>query len=652
MAEPFGQMTAQQYREARLQRAHDRKVEQRRRLAKRLTMLYIPLAVVLLVVAVFGIDYLVSKGKIHGGVEVAGIKLGGKTPAQAKTFLDNALESYKETPITVTWEKKTWDIKPTAIGLAFNTEDIVSQAYAIGRGSGLWADIKDRWSCWFSSPITITLTSTTDDDAANKVLAPLVKAIDRDPVDSKVEFSDGSFIAKEGSDGRQLNQTKLVTALSTAVLEKATEVAAPVEVVPMEVKASEATEAANLANQVIGEDVRVIYKDKKWTLKSGTLAKLLSFIRSDKLADSDVALPSTAASPTAGNIALAVVVKPKTVEKLVIPKLGTGVGKSPVDAKFSVSGGRVKIKPSKDGTGADPARLARDIVDACMHSEKTERIVTVVTTTVKPKLTTADAEALGITERISRYTTTYGYNAPRVNNIKLLAKSLNGTLVAPGETFSFNGTIGERTAAKGYKEAGAIVNGELVPQLGGGICQVNTTLFNATLLSGVEITERHNHSYYISHYPLGRDATVSWGGPDFKFKNTLDHTILIAAVASNSSVTVSFWGVDPGYKVTLSTGEFTRKDFKTKEIKDPDLEKGKKSVETHGIKGGQVVLTQTVKKDGEVVRKSTYTSNYVSVTEVVRVGTKKPKEKKPETTEDKTDTQGTGSQTPVENSGN
>ncbi len=116
-----------------------------------------------------------------------------------------------------------------------------------------------------------------------------------------------------------------------------------------------------------------------------------------------------------------------------------------------------------------------------------------------------------------------------------------GRCIAPGETFSFNGTVGPRTAEKGYQEAGAIVNGELVPQLGGGICQVGTTIFNTVFESGLPVVERHNHSFYISHYPKGRDATVSWGGPDFKFRNDTDQLgadrhRLLELVGDNQSV--------------------------------------------------------------------------------------------------------------------
>jgi vancomycin resistance protein YoaR len=586
-------------------------------------------AVICVLVAVVGLDAALMRGKIHHGVEVSGLKLGGKTRAAARQYLNRELEPYIKTPVSVRFDEDSWDIKPSSLGLEFATNDMVNVAYSVGRRGGFFTALKARFETWFQ-PVSVDLISSTDQEKTAKAFKQISTAVNKEPKDSRVSWdkSRQTFVVKEGSDGSALNEQELIDRLSVAVLERLTAIPAPVDTVAMAVVSAEAKAAARLADRACAQPITVAYKDKSWDLKPDDLARLLEFKRSDELADDDAVVREGQASTAPGpEVTLDVVVSASRVAGDVIPKLGADVGKKAKNAKFSVSGGKVTILPSEKGTGADPEQLARDVAAVALKTEAGERRVAVMTHEVEPKLTTEAAEALGITERISTYSTTYASgNRPRVNNIKLLAKSLDGQIIMPGETFSFNETIGERTAAKGYQEAGAIVNGELVPQLGGGICQVNTTLFNATLLSGVQITQRRNHSYYISHYPLGRDATVSWGGPDFKFKNTLDHAILIATSAGDSAVVVSFYGTDPGYEISLTTGKFTRKDFKTKEIKDADLAEGKRSVETAGIRGGHVVLTQVVKKGDTVLRTSTYTSNYVAVTEVVRVGTKKPKD--------------------------
>ena len=124
---------------------------------------------------------------------------------------------------------------------------------------------------------------------------------------------------------------------------------------------------------------------------------------------------------------------------------------------------------------------------------------------------------MGITGVVASYTTTYGGTPGRLNNVQLVAQLIDGTLIAPGATFSFNDTTGERTADKGFQEAPVIINGELQNGLGGGVCQVSTTVFNAAYEAGLPITARTNHALYISHYPLGRDATVNYPDLDMRF---------------------------------------------------------------------------------------------------------------------------------------
>jgi vancomycin resistance protein YoaR len=141
--------------------------------------------------------------------------------------------------------------------------------------------------------------------------------------------------------------------------------------------------------------------------------------------------------------------------------------------------------------------------------------------------------------------------------------------------------------------------------------------------SGLPVVERKNHSQYISSYPKERDATVSWGGPDFKFKNDTDHWILVATSYSNSSVTISLYGTDPGYEVTYKTGDWTEVIAPpVREVKDATLPAGTKVIDERGVSGRTIVVTRTVTKGGSVVRTDTFKSVYRPVEEVVRVGTK------------------------------
>jgi vancomycin resistance protein YoaR len=300
------------------------------------------------------------------------------------------------------------------------------------------------------------------------------------------------------------------------------------------------------------------------------------------------------------------------------------LGKPAKDARFKVDGKKVGIVPSEVGTGVDLVALSADVAEALKGTG--ERSVAMRLGQTQPRLTTEGAQAMGVKELISSYSTDYDSgNAPRVSNIHTLADALNGKLVPPGGTFSFNGAVGERTAEKGYQEAPAIVNGKLVPQLGGGICQIGTTFFNAVFFSGLPVVERTNHSFYISHYPKGRDCTVSWGGPDFRWKNDTKTWILVKTSYTGGSVTIALYGTDPGYDVAYTTGAFTNiTPFKTEEVKDPTLPLGKRVSVDSGVDGRRVVVVRTVTLRGTTVRKDTFTSVYHPKTATVKVGTKPP----------------------------
>ena len=565
------------------------------------------------------VDLALNAGKVHRGVSLLNVDLGGATQAQAAEKIETALAASLDNQVVVSYDGSEWPVTGAQIGIVFNAEDMAAQAYAVGRSGGVATQLTQRVSALISG-VAIDLESSFDEEASAPFFTAVSDQANVAPTDATVVLSSGKFTVKDGADGRGVKLDQMVRDLPLALVRGDERYEVPVGVVSMDITLAEAQAAADVAAKLTDESVTVTYESDKWKFSPAKISELFTFVRSDDATDGVVL--ATFDTPKTG-VVLIPAVGTANVSEVVLKTVGTEVGTAPQDATFKTGNGTVSIVPSKSGVGADPAKLAADLV-ATLESEKSPKAVTIVTTTVEPAITTADAKAMGVVERISTYTTTFSSgNAPRVNNIKTLAAALDGTLIAPGATFSFNGTVGERTADKGYMEAGAIVNGELVNQLGGGICQVNTTLFNAVLLSGLPINERRNHSYYISHYPLGRDATVSWGGPDFKFTNDSDTWVLISTGATNGSVTISIYGTDPGYDVTLKTsGWLSVKAFKTKEIPDPTMAIGRRVVETAGVAGGRVSLTRTVTKDGTTVRSDTFPSSYTTVTEVVRVGTK------------------------------
>ena len=235
---------------------------------------------------------------------------------------------------------------------------------------------------------------------------------------------------------------------------------------------------------------------------------------------------------------------------------------------------------------------------------------------------------MGITGVVGSYYTTYGGIPSRLHNVALVAQLIDGALIAPGGTFSFNGTTGERTAEKGFQEAPVIINGELQTGLGGGICQVSTTVFNAAYEAGCEIDERTNHALYISHYPLGRDATVNYPDLDLKFTNDTDNWLLLRTFVGSGSLTVNLYGTPQNRRVESAEQPLRVVGApKINRVPDPTLLKGKSEVLEYGQPARATSVSRTVyDSNGTVLHEDTWYSSYRSEPKVVRVGTKpKPK---------------------------
>jgi vancomycin resistance protein YoaR len=185
-----------------------------------------------------------------------------------------------------------------------------------------------------------------------------------------------------------------------------------------------------------------------------------------------------------------------------------------------------------------------------------------------------------------------------------------------------NQATGQRTAAKGYRTAHIIRNGELVDGLGGGVCQAGTTMFNAVFFAGLPVPERRNHSLHISHYPMGRDATLNWPGTDLKFRNDSPYGIYLTGRATPSALTFTLWSTSRGYKVAFTTSPASN--FRappTRYEDDPTLPKGEEVVEESGASGFDVSVSRTVTKGGRLVRRDQFLSAYQPWTRVVRRGT-------------------------------
>ncbi len=231
-------------------------------------------------------------------------------------------------------------------------------------------------------------------------------------------------------------------------------------------------------------------------------------------------------------------------------------------------------------------------------------MATVETVVAEPEVTTADAEALGVDEIVSEFATTHTDNAGRTENLRIAAAAVSGTLLLPGETFSLNETLGRRTAAKGYNEAGVIVGGRLTEALGGGVSQMSTTLFNAMFFAGLEDVVHQPHSFYISRYPEGREATLNFGSIDLKFRNDSPHGVLIDAFVSDGQVHARMWSTRVW---DIQAGKSERRNIRQPETITDTSEDCNPQSPTEGF---DVTVTRTFVRDGATQRTEEFDTRY------------------------------------------
>ncbi len=393
--------------------------------------------------------------------------------------------------------------------------------------------------------------------------------------------------------GDRIDRAGFRDALRSAVLHGRRWLSAPITHVEPVRQTAAAEEALAAAQELVAEPITLSFKDEDvGTLAPQRLVKLVRF-RPD-------------------GARFRVTLDSDRIAKAVEPFLSKWRQRA-VNARFVVDGEAVRIRPSRPGLAPD-GRWISDSISAAATSSIRRASLRLKQT--RADLTTAEADRLGIRERISTFTTDMGTSSSnRIHNVQLMAEYIDGTIVEPGQQFSFNDRVGPRTVERGFREGQMIIGSLLLPSIGGGVCQTATTLFNNAFELGLPIVERHNHSFYISHYPMGRDATVSWGGPDFAFKNDLETGILIKTRYTSTTLTFSFYGTDPGRRVVATTGERVNwRSPRTTYALDPYAPRGSvRTVAGSNQSGFDVTVSRKVYEHGKLKRRDAFTSAYIAV---------------------------------------
>jgi vancomycin resistance protein YoaR len=327
------------------------------------------------------------------------------------------------------------------------------------------------------------------------------------------------------------------------------------------------------------------------------------------------------------------------VEKY-IDRLANQLNRPAKNAELAFSGGRVVVTTaSQSGFQINRESLSKKLTELI---DRRQSIIEIETKQNLPEIHEGNIKKLGIKKLIGKGESAfYGSSDKRVHNIRTGAQKISGSLVAPGEIFSTADALGPVNRSTGYLQELVIKGDETVPEYGGGLCQIATTMFRAALQSGMEIVERHNHAYRVGYYepPIGMDATIYIPSPDFKFKNNTSNWILIQYTLSGYQLSFDFYGTDDNREIYISQPQIRniKPPPPAQEIKDPSLQPGQRIKEESAHPGADASFVYRVTRNGETLINQRIASHYQAWPAKYRVGPKKKDQAKKDQAKKKKD---------------
>lgn len=534
--------------------------------------------------------YLLTGTRMPANASIGGVDVSGKSPSAAREAVDRAFTPRVDDPIKLTYRKTRFHIDPKDAGLAFDLDRSIDRSG--GRRSWNPADM----AALFFGNHRSAPALDVDQAKLDGVIGSIGESVKREVVEAQITFPDAKPKARQPRPGIVVARADAATVIRRTYLVSDKPVAVPTAVVEPVV------DAEGLAEELRSFAVPAV---------SGPVTL--------EVGKKQVSLPVTAYAP-----ALVVRVEDNRLQpfidakKLAKPLTSstTGIGEKAVDATVRIRNGKPVVIPGKQGVGLQPEEMATKLIPALSETGK-DRAVQIDAKVVEPLVTTADAKAWKITERISSFVTMFPYAEYRNINQGRAAEIMNGTILEPGETFSFNGTVGERTRANGFTIGTVINEGVFREELGGGVSQVATTTYNAGFFGGMDDVEHHPHAFYISRYPVGREATVYFGSLDLRFRNPTKYGVLIRAYVVNSTPSsvgqmhVELWST----KVwEVKAGQSARRNFREPGTQYDDTDK---CVPQEPIQGFDVDIYRTFYKSGNKVRSETDTATYQAADKVI-----------------------------------
>ena len=581
------------------------------------------LFVVLLGLAVGGYS-LAYADKIFSGVSIAGVDLSGLTPTQAAEKLSASMGYPQNGKIVFQEGSQVWIAKPQEVGFFLDTQTSVQAAYLVGRSGGLLAKANDQFRAW-SENRNLPPLFVFDERIAQNYLRKIADLVNIPIIEASLSVNGTDVVVRSGQVGRNLDVSAAILALKQH-LPSLTDGIIPLSVVETPPVILDASAQADLARRILSAPLTITVPDAisgdpgPWTFEPNALAGMLVIERIEDAqgAHYQVGLDFAQLRSFLGGIA-------------------PSFGRASQNARFIFNDDTHQlelIQPAVIGRALDVETSLQQIKEKVTAGEHTVGLD--MEYTEPPVADTATGESLGITELVSSYNSYfYGSSNDRIQNIQIASASFHGLLVPPGATFSMADALGEISLDNGYAEALIILGDRTIKGVGGGVCQVSTTLFRTVFFGGYPIVERHPHAYRVGYYEqtsggghdadlAGLDATVFVPVVDFKFLNDTPYWLLMETYINVAArrLTWKFYSTSDGRNVNWDTTGPTNVENPPEPLyeENASLAQGTIKQVDWEAEGADITVSRTVMRDGGVLYQDTFTTHYLPWRAVYQYG--------------------------------
>jgi vancomycin resistance protein YoaR len=559
--------------------------------------------------------------RIFPGVSVSGVDLSGLTQTEAAALLAQHLDYPQRGQIVFQEGQNIWTATPAQVGLFLDAPTTASAAYSHGRSGGYFAQASARWQAW-SRGINLSPLFIFDQRVAQSYLQGIATQVDLPIIEASLGVSGIDVVVRSGQVGRTLDVPAALQTLDTQ-LKTLSDGIVPLVVQETPPVILDVTEQAELARQILSAPLVLRIPSPAagdpgpWSFEPVTLASMLAIerVQTDQGERYQVGLSSVALRSLLEQIAPSLVVYPQNARFIFnddtrqLDLLESAVIGRSLDVESSLV-------------------LINQQIAAGQHTIDLD-----MEYTNPPATDDITAEALGITELVHAETSYFrGSAAERIQNITLASAQFHGILVAPGESFSMAALLGDISLDSGYAEALIIFGDRTIRGVGGGVCQVSTTLFRAAFFAGFQIDVRYAHAYRVGYYEqvyggtdpdlAGLDATVYAPVVDFRFTNDTPYWLLMETYVSGATLTWKFYSTSDGRSVNWDTSGLQNVEEPPEPLyeENPDLPEGTIKQVDWAVDGADVTITRTVTRDGNVIHSDTFRTHYLPWRAVYQYG--------------------------------